>query len=116
VLRTFGMSLAVAMFALTAAPMSVASPPTPEPAAQAVSGPAAPGQDLDLGGARATTAAKPGSPHARGLHRSDAAYGGLPEPASWLLMLIGVGMIGGALRGFVVANRALRKLQPDDAE
>jgi len=43
-------------------------------------------------------------------------YGHLPEPASWILMLIGFGMIGGALRGFVVANRRLARLQPEDGE
>jgi hypothetical protein len=42
--------------------------------------------------------------------------GGLPEPASWALILIGFGMIGGAVRGFVVANRRLARLQPEDAE
>jgi hypothetical protein len=42
--------------------------------------------------------------------------GGLPEPASWALMLIGFGMIGGALRGFVLANRRLAKLQPEETE
>jgi hypothetical protein len=42
--------------------------------------------------------------------------GGLPEPASWALMLIGFGMIGGALRGFIVANRRLAGLQPEDAD
>jgi hypothetical protein len=30
--------------------------------------------------------------------------------------VIGVGMIGGALRGFIVANRALARLQPDERE
>lgn len=43
-------------------------------------------------------------------------YGRLPEPASWALMLIGFGMIGAALRGFVVANRRLARLQPEDGE
>jgi hypothetical protein len=43
-------------------------------------------------------------------------YGHLPEPASWALMLIGFGMIGAALRGFVVANRRLARLQPEDGE
>lgn len=43
-------------------------------------------------------------------------YGRLPEPASWALMLIGFAMIGGALRGFVVANRRLARLQPEDGE
>jgi hypothetical protein len=43
-------------------------------------------------------------------------YGGLPEPASWALMLIGFGMIGGALRGFMIANRRLAGLQPEEAE
>jgi hypothetical protein len=43
-------------------------------------------------------------------------YGRLPEPASWALMLIGFGMIGAALRGFVVASRRLARLQPEDSE
>ena len=43
-------------------------------------------------------------------------YGGLPEPASWTLMLIGFGMIGGALRGFMIANRRLAGLQPIEAD
>jgi hypothetical protein len=42
--------------------------------------------------------------------------GGLPEPASWALMLIGFATIGGALRGLVVANRRLARLQPDESE
>lgn len=41
-------------------------------------------------------------------------YGGLPEPASWALIVIGFGMIGAALRGFVMANRKLAKLQSED--
>jgi hypothetical protein len=45
-----------------------------------------------------------------------ADVGGLPSPASWLLLVIGVGMIGGALRGFIVANRALARLQPEEFE
>jgi hypothetical protein len=45
-----------------------------------------------------------------------AKSGGLPEPASWALILIGFGMIGGAVRGFVVANRRLAKLQPEETE
>jgi PEP-CTERM motif len=43
-------------------------------------------------------------------------YGRLPEPASWALLLIGFGMIGAALRGFVVANRRLARLQPEEGE
>ena len=43
-------------------------------------------------------------------------YGGLPEPASWALILIGFGMIGGAVRGLVVANRRIARLQPKDSE
>lgn len=41
---------------------------------------------------------------------------GRPSPTSWLLLVIGVGMIGGALRGFIVANRALARLQPEERE
>jgi hypothetical protein len=47
---------------------------------------------------------------------SRARDGGLPEPASWALMLIGFGMIGAALRGFIVANRRLARLQPEDPD
>jgi hypothetical protein len=43
-------------------------------------------------------------------------YGRLPEPASWALLLIGFGMIGAVLRGFVVANRRLARLQPEEGE
>jgi len=43
-------------------------------------------------------------------------YGGLPEWASWCLMLVGFGMIGGALRGFMVANRRLAGLQAEGVE
>ena len=43
-------------------------------------------------------------------------YGGLPEPASWALMVLGFGMIGGALRGFFVASRRMARLQPEDQE
>jgi hypothetical protein len=41
-------------------------------------------------------------------------FGGLPEPASWALILIGFAMIGGAFRGLVAANRRLARLQPED--
>jgi hypothetical protein len=41
---------------------------------------------------------------------------GRPSPTSWLLLVVGVGMIGGALRGFIVANRALARLQPDERD
>ncbi|HSZ52545.1 MAG TPA: hypothetical protein VK801_13310 [Caulobacteraceae bacterium] len=41
---------------------------------------------------------------------------GRPSPTSWLLLVIGVGMIGGALRGFMLANRALARLQPEERE
>jgi hypothetical protein len=43
-------------------------------------------------------------------------YDGLPEPASWALVLVGFGMIGGALRGFMLANRRLARLRADEAE
>ena len=35
---------------------------------------------------------------------------GLPEPASWALILIGFGMIGAANRGFVLANKTMAGL------
>lgn len=43
-------------------------------------------------------------------------YGDLPEPASWALILIGFGMIGGAIRGFVLAGRRLARLRAEDSE
>jgi len=62
--------------------------------------------------------AKPASAHGDGVWDivNKLRYGRLPEPASWALMLIGFGMIGGALRGFFVANRRLARLQPEDGE
>jgi hypothetical protein len=96
--------------------------------------------DLDSGAAARTpgvdgalaadTGALPLAQFARGETRTPIAHsptglralvervrdGGLPEPASWALMLIGFGMIGGALRGFIVANRRLAGLQPEDTE
>lgn len=62
--------------------------------------------------------AKPAPAHAAGVWDivNRVRYGRLPEPASWALMVIGFGMIGAALRGFVVANRRLARLQPEDGE
>jgi hypothetical protein len=40
----------------------------------------------------------------------------LPEPADWVLMLIGFGVIGAALRGFVVTNRRLARLQAEESD
>lgn len=64
-----------------------------------------------------TTSVKAGAPaialHATKSGHSDVDYGGLPPAERWTLMLVGFGMIGGAIRGFIVAHRALRKLQPD---
>ena len=37
---------------------------------------------------------------------------GVPEPATWAMMLLGIGMIGLGLRGLARANRALAALQP----
>jgi hypothetical protein len=65
--------------------------------------------DALAGSARASSVA------ARAAKRN-AAHGVLPNPGNWVLMVIGVGMIGGALRGFIVANRALARLQPDDLD
>jgi hypothetical protein len=81
--------------------------------------------DLDLASFRTTDDRRPGAatpddPPSSGPPSDTGTVatteGGLPEPARWLLMMIGVGMIGGALRGFVVANRALAKLQPDQLD
>jgi hypothetical protein len=62
--------------------------------------------------------AKPAPAHSEGVWGivDKVRYGRLPEPASWALMLIGFGMIGAALRGFIVANRRLARLQPEDTE
>jgi hypothetical protein len=62
--------------------------------------------------------AKPAPPRGAGVWDivNKVRYGRLPEPASWALMLIGFGMIGAALRGFIVANRRLARLQPEEGE
>ncbi|MHB8529887.1 MAG: PEP-CTERM sorting domain-containing protein [Caulobacteraceae bacterium] len=39
--------------------------------------------------------------------------GGVPEPGSWGLMIVGLGLIGLALRGNVVADRQLAALRAD---
>jgi hypothetical protein len=65
------------------------------------------------GGAEATSG--PGRPSLWDLI-NQVRYGGLPEPASWALMLIGFGMIGGVLRGFMIANRRLAGLQPENVD
>jgi hypothetical protein len=63
--------------------------------------------------------AKPAGPH--GFDMKDflarVRDEGLPEPASWALILLGFAMIGGALRGYVVASRRLARLrEADEAE
>ncbi|HEY1414984.1 MAG TPA: hypothetical protein VGF42_03770 [Caulobacteraceae bacterium] len=42
--------------------------------------------------------------------------GWLPEPATWLLLLIGLAMIGFALRGLVAARRRLTRLEETETE
>jgi hypothetical protein len=42
------------------------------------------------------------------------AFGVLPEPAAWALVLIGTAMICGALRGLIMANRRLARLRDED--
>ncbi|HWD67795.1 MAG TPA: hypothetical protein VG227_07530 [Caulobacteraceae bacterium] len=44
------------------------------------------------------------------------AMGWLPEPATWLLLLIGLAMIGFALRGLVAARRRLTRLEETETE
>ena len=44
-----------------------------------------------------------------------SAMGWLPEPATWVLLLIGLAMIGFALRGLVAARRRLTKLENLDS-
>jgi hypothetical protein len=100
----------------------------PQPALATPSGPQAAARgdgDLDLAAFRTADDRRPGAATADDPPSSGppsetgtaaTTEGGLPEPARWLLMMIGVGMIGGALRGFVVANRALAKLQPDQLD
>ena len=45
-----------------------------------------------------------------GLH----GYGALSGPAAWTLVIIGVALIGGALRGLIMANRRLDRLRSQD--
>jgi hypothetical protein len=39
----------------------------------------------------------------------------LPEPATWLMVIVGIGMIGFALRGLIAARRRLKRLETPDA-
>lgn len=39
----------------------------------------------------------------------------LPEPGTWVLLLVGLAMIGFALRGLVAANRRLARLETPEA-
>jgi hypothetical protein len=41
-------------------------------------------------------------------------FGALPEPAAWVLILVGTAMICGALRGLIMANRRLARLRDND--
>ena len=68
-------------------------------------------------GAAGKTAATPARP-VRGAWAflKPFRYGHLPEPASWALLLLGFGMIGATLRGFIVTNRRLARLQPEPDE
>ncbi len=45
-----------------------------------------------------------------GLH----GYGALSGPAAWALVIIGVALIGGALRGLIMANRRLNRLRAEE--
>jgi hypothetical protein len=46
--------------------------------------------------------------------RAATGFGRLPEPSAWVLLLIGLGMIGFALRGLVAANRRLARLEASE--
>ncbi len=56
-------------------------------------------------------AARP-APEQRTADRGTGALGvaHLPEPSTWVLLLIGLAMIGFALRGLIAANRRLARL------
>jgi hypothetical protein len=46
---------------------------------------------------------------------SYSATSKLPEPSTWGMMLVGFGLIGGALRGLALADRKLAWLRSEDA-
>ena len=71
-------------------------------------------QVFDGAGKDVAPAAKPA--HGAWAFLKPLRYGHLPEPASWALLLLGFGMIGGTLRGFIVTNRRLARLQPEPDE
>jgi hypothetical protein len=56
-----------------------------------------------------TTSAKPGASSVKG------GVGWLPEPATWALLIIGLAMIGFALRGLWAARRRLTRLEETDS-
>ena len=41
-------------------------------------------------------------------------FGSLSEPSAWALAIVGVALIGGALRGLIMANRRLSRLRSED--
>ncbi len=41
-------------------------------------------------------------------------FGDMSRPAAWALVMVGVALIGGALRGWIVANRRLKALRSDE--
>ncbi len=72
---------------------------------------AAPLADLPAWAAPAQSSPKP-----RGVIESFGIgpFGNLPEPATWGLLLAGFAIIGGALRGLILANRRLDRLRADE--
>jgi hypothetical protein len=107
--RLIGAAAWLAVFPALSAGASATTPP--EARAQILRADVAPSAEVGADDAGARTVAQ----HA-GAGRIDAGEAGLPGPASWVLMVIGVGMIGGALRGFVVASRRLARLQPEELD
>lgn len=51
------------------------------------------------------------SPTVDSLSVFDIGFAGVPEPATWAMMILGVGLIGAALRGQYLAGRRLAELR-----
>jgi hypothetical protein len=60
-------------------------------------------------------AARPGAPGVASRPAGKTVLERLPEPGTWVLLLVGLAMIGFALRGLVAANRRLARLETPEA-
>jgi hypothetical protein len=71
--------------------------------------------DLPQIGPSATLILDRTRPSARIVGLDQGAAASLPEPGTWVMLLLGFGVIGLLLRANIIANRELAELQPEEA-